>query len=711
MKRFNDSTTRGIPNARRMQGVTLLEVILAIAIFAFGMLALVQLQGNLTKASADANQRTVATNIAEEVIENTRSYEDVELEYVTLAGTVLNDTVPRGGLEYQVSAEITDFWWDPSIEDFVSTVAQNPPAPPAGLSQAYADHKLLAITVAWNSSQEFYVDDENTEVLGDGRVTLYEIIPSSPPILGAKIAADINAADGGPSVDYTPGLVPDIVRLALPDERFKESSTPEPDVIRTDESVETWFDVVTYNTINNATFLRREEFLVVTCECELVAGNFSNDERLGPTTWNGYDYSEGRTDLVKDYGVETVNASQSTYCGLCCRDHHDPDNARSDDLYRPYSGRKHEHYGFDKKSEMYLAGPGDTYVEACRMIRDDGFMRVTHDLEQAGFYTFPEGYLESSAGSQAYGGFVVTEAVAYYNSVVKNGSVPAFPTSPPAIPASSSDTATTLPTTPSETKPLSTDWQQLRSRGVYLDYLTIEAVENIGSCFDGLDGTGCINPAVDTSNSETVAMMYPFFDVQLTWLSRWNPADAYLGGPVMVTNEPLATNNTHDRGIAYLGGEQALPSSQIVATSHPGNLGVSGTGAIDPLYDEDTVEMTVHFAVSDAIPDPVSGTVFTGSLSTEVNKAKPSDFILTPSAGVYCGQTDTHFTCLVTTGAIEPTVKLSNYSQNMALFGCSDNLGILSNTTAETVFSLDPAGLGKTNAANIWVQRSMCVPQ
>jgi type II secretory pathway pseudopilin PulG len=694
-----------------MRGVTLLEVILAIAIFAFGMLALVQLQGNLTKASSDANQRTVATNIAEEVIENIRSYEDVELEYVVLAGTVLDGTVPRGGLNYQVSAEITDFWWDPSIEDFVSTEAQNPPAPPAGLSQAFADHKLLAITVAWNSSQEFYVDDENTEVLGDGRVTLYEIIPSSPPILGAKIAADINAPSGGPQVDYTPGEVPDIVRLALPDERFKESSTPEPDVIRTDESVETWFDVVTYNTINNATFLRREEFLVVTCECELVAGNSSNDERLGPTTWNGYDYTEGRNDLVKDYGVETVNASQSTYCGLCCRDHHDPANGAADDLYRPYSGRKHEHYGFDKKGDMLQAGPGDTYVEACRMIRDDGFMRVTHDLEQAGFYTFPEGYLESSTGSEAYGGFVVTEAVAYYNSVVKNGAAPAFPTSPPAIPASNSDTATTLPTTPSETKPLSTDWQQLRSRGVYLDYLTKEAVENIGSCFDGLDGTGCINPAVDTSNNDTVAMMYPFFDVQLTWLSRWNPADGYLGGPVMVTNEPLATNNAHDRGIASLGGEQTLPTSEIFATSHPGNLGVSGTGAIDPFYDDDTVEMTVHFAISDGIPDPVSGTVFTGSLSTEVNKAKPSDFILTPSTGVYCGQTDTHFTCLVTSGAIEPTVKLSNYSQNMALFGCSDNLGVMSNTTTETVFSLDPAGLGKTNAANIWVQRSMCLQQ
>ena len=57
-------------NGKRMAGSMLLEVVLAIAVFAFGMLALVQLQGNLTRSSADANTRTVATNIAEEVIEN-----------------------------------------------------------------------------------------------------------------------------------------------------------------------------------------------------------------------------------------------------------------------------------------------------------------------------------------------------------------------------------------------------------------------------------------------------------------------------------------------------------------------------------------------------------------------------------------------------------------------------------------------------------------
>ena len=51
-------------NGERMTGGMLIEVLLAIAVFAFGMLALVQLQGNLTRSSADATTRTVATNIA-----------------------------------------------------------------------------------------------------------------------------------------------------------------------------------------------------------------------------------------------------------------------------------------------------------------------------------------------------------------------------------------------------------------------------------------------------------------------------------------------------------------------------------------------------------------------------------------------------------------------------------------------------------------------
>ena len=60
------------------------------------------------------------------------------------------------------------------------------------------------------------------------------------------------AATGGtgglylPTVDYDPGSNPDIISISLGNNRFKESTTPVPKVIRADSLAETTFDVVTY---------------------------------------------------------------------------------------------------------------------------------------------------------------------------------------------------------------------------------------------------------------------------------------------------------------------------------------------------------------------------------------------------------------------------------------------------------------------------------
>ncbi len=62
---------------RGARGMTLLDVLLAIVIFVFGMLALTALQGNLTRSSTDANARTAATSIAEELIEDMRTFEQL----------------------------------------------------------------------------------------------------------------------------------------------------------------------------------------------------------------------------------------------------------------------------------------------------------------------------------------------------------------------------------------------------------------------------------------------------------------------------------------------------------------------------------------------------------------------------------------------------------------------------------------------------------
>ena len=59
------------------RGFSLMEVLIGIAIFAIGMLALASLQGALTRSTAEAKVRTTAINIAEQIIEGQRGFASV----------------------------------------------------------------------------------------------------------------------------------------------------------------------------------------------------------------------------------------------------------------------------------------------------------------------------------------------------------------------------------------------------------------------------------------------------------------------------------------------------------------------------------------------------------------------------------------------------------------------------------------------------------
>jgi len=726
-----------------MAGSMLLEVVLAIAVFAFGMLALVQLQGNLARSSADANTRTIAASIAEEFVERARGFTSVEAdattaawEYKEMTEAVLTTTVTRGGVLYTVTASVDDYWYDPDpdVANFIATPSDTPPEKLSHL--VYSDFKLLNLNVSWNDSPEFVVDDvpTNNVGLGSGSINIIEIVPGTPPILGAKVVAEDDGKPSGPPVPYHPGKAPDIIKLGLDNGVFKEATSPVPDLIHSDESVETWFDVVTYNQISaeSAIFLRREEFLAVTCECELQTPD-TGEGGLTPTLFNGYGYTEGKL-VKKNFGVEAQAAQQSDYCDICCRDHHDgaayggvvsldPQNPLDPGLvdsdpqslrYGPPSGgisSDHMHYGYTKKGEFVEADQdGDVYLEACRLIRKDGFMRVTQDFSQDGFYGFPEGYLETAEGALAYGTFVISAAEDYYGTNASSMIQPVETTPAYVIPASLEDwsNATNLPTVPSAVKPISTEDQQLRTRGVYLDYWTVEAQKNKADCFDGSDETVCINPYIDPAVSSPTEM-YPFFDVQLTWLTRWNEIDD-TADPVDVTNEPVETGNMHDRGRSFLAGSK-VGQSEVEATSHDGNLGLTATGPIAKDADAGVYENYSLFIIASNVDAsvPSDGFSISGSLGTEVNSVKPADFILTPGDDVHCGQTDTDYGCFVPFDAGDLTLTISNYVAKFSLWICSDNAALnaipSTRTDTETTFYLPPANV---SGANIWVQNSSC---
>ena len=71
------SSTWKRPGKFSSRGFTLIEVLVGMTIFALGMLALVNLQSNLARNSGDSNSRTVANNIAEEVIERFRTFSQI----------------------------------------------------------------------------------------------------------------------------------------------------------------------------------------------------------------------------------------------------------------------------------------------------------------------------------------------------------------------------------------------------------------------------------------------------------------------------------------------------------------------------------------------------------------------------------------------------------------------------------------------------------
>lgn len=699
----------------RQRGFSILEVLVGITIFALGILALAYLQGNLARSSGDANARTVAINMAEETIESMRAFSQVTSDGVNDA---FNDIVPAtqtrriGGVDFTMATQVTDFYYQPATDNFTTTR-------PAGVVNA--DMKRVVLDVSWDGGV-FTTGDGTSRNLGSGNVSVTDMISSITSPSGGKVV--LNASSGqlyGPPVDYSPGQNPDIIPIHLGENKFKESTTPLPDVIRRDELVETKFDVVTYSqTDDGSLFLRREEFLSVSCECTLkVAGEDAPGGRR-PTVWNGNDYTEGEF-VSKAYGV-SANNQQSIMCDVCCRDHHDGGTGSQDDPndpgraltnpFRdpgqyfddgPFDG-DHKHYNRDNSGNLTLVTTANsTYVEACRMIRKDGFFRVAQDFHQEGLNSFPEDYLDDSGEIEEYSDYV-TGAVAQFEADV--GATNGYEASPPSLvlphemdpevifPAAFPKNATSLPTNTGATE------QQLRARGIYIDYLSDE-LRVIVNCFDlGGDGASCGAPQANSALE-----VLPFFDVQLTWLSRWN--EAPVNHPVDVSNEAIEDNNNHSRGLAEVSAGEG--SSTVEASVHMSNLGFTGTDSIDPTYGYNLRYANLYVDANSSEPPPPMGTtIVQGNITSAVGGVKASDVEIS-SIGAQCDRTNEGFYCVLETGADERSLTVTNYEKrNKILRACSEVLEIdvyTAGTGAWTRFFLPNE---QTSNAHIVIREDTC---
>jgi len=726
----------------QQRGFNLLEVVIAIFVFAVGMLALSSLQGALTRSMADAKARTIGATLAEEDIESLRAFKQlvsdgVNFAYNDIADTSTTRTVE--GVSYTINRDVTDYYYDVTSDSFCSSGS----GCPTGV--LVSKFKEVAVTVDWSTgSPGFRAQDSSgnaTDIaLNSGSVTVTAAIPAMVTSASSRVAGESTSSIATPAVSYTPGQNPDIIAIELGSNKFKESLLPIPDVIRTDELVQTSFDVITYSSTDSGSyFLRREEFTAVSCECELHGRDADNQGRR-PVIWAGDEYARGGL-VTKPYGV-SANNQQSYLCDTCCRDHHDggysaddhPDTAVN--KYSPFKSSSeyflfgtfagdHKHYQDDGAT---VAGDGDKYLEACRMVRQDGFFRVAQDFRREDQYIMPADFLDDQNEIDLYSNYVTTAAAAFTAATY-----PDYETDPPCIGGPSPCVAepdmqpvyTADPNTiatdadgnptqfPSWTQlPFGADaasTEQLRSRGIYIDYLSSDLRTVITCLNNGGDASSCQTGDVvlDKTGSTNVLELVPFFDVQLTFLNRWNETPN--NSPVDTTNEPLADNNTHSRGVIT---ENALGSSTVKAISHRGNLGFTDTQAIDPYYSNYVSEADINVQALDSSgsgggsPYPTdSGNPLVGGTLTESIAGTPT-ILITEGGDAICDQTSNNWWCEVPASATSATVTVSDYGKkNFNYYACvSGWTPIAQDTagqTASTVFSLIGIAAGTYYTINI----------
>jgi hypothetical protein len=221
------------------------------------------------------------------------------------------------------------------------------------------------------------------------------------------------------------------------------------------------------------------------------------------------------------------------------------------------------------------------------------------------------------------------------------------------------------------------------------------------NCLDlGGDGESCEVPGVSSALE-----ILPFFDVQLTWLARWNETPN--NNPVDVTNEAVETNNAHSRGMANM--ETGFGYSTVNAAIHKGNLGLTGTDPIDLLYASHE-KARDHFmlAINSGTPPPLSTVLISGNITSAVGGVKAADVEISATEA-QCDRTNTGFECVIENAADSPRLTVSNYrKQGKTLVACSEVLDVHGSDTSSNPWTRFNLPMESTGVAHIVIREDTC---
>ncbi|MGB0205673.1 MAG: type IV pilus modification PilV family protein [Neptuniibacter sp.] len=540
---------------RRDAGFTLIEVLIALVVAVIGILAMIQLSGIFLKTVADSEQRTVAYAVAEQTIENLRSFDSLsgstagESYFVDISSSTASLTVASGLASYDF-----DIAWT-IADNIVASSALTPGASGA----VYRTLKQVDVVVSW-------------ELPEAGSVSLSSYIGGIDPNAAALTVDNISNIGGdSPDVGYTPGVAPEVIAVDVADGKLKETTKPLPEVTNKSQSTQVRFETITYTNTNTEIQLIQEDFVTVNCRCVLNTSG-------GTVTTPAYQrFEDADTPLTEVLGTSVSGATgteatlgggkvQSEFCGRCCANHHDTNsssvkyspqaNAASTGSSNTLShGVDHPHYTLTVSGGVLTyteAVHNSEYVEACRFKRIDGIYRLIQDWDLREVNVFPRAYLDSSSSA------ALADYVEYIKDLVKHEIFHEdIPLASVAASVLASTAEPTLTSVPSLTL-TSTGNDESISRSIYLD--NILSVEGLADYLLTLSAASVAE--------DTWLEFVPFNEINTTQLTKWNSTSTAIA---TVTDQPVA--ETYSRGHIYAVG---LGAASVAASAAQGNTGILG---------------------------------------------------------------------------------------------------------------------------------------
>lgn len=526
-----------IRRKRLASGFSLIEILIAVVILATGLLALTALQGRLAQASAEAKTRSRVASMLATRMEELRAgqYSNTVLDVNTTTGaTTTTFACTSGAPAWLCTAQTESGVAGLGVTQVVSRYSSAIGASAFGVSGAAAanlsipEFKRIQLTATWN------------DAAGNGhRLSISSDV--SPLSLSSSTIPNASGGGGGggtPIVRQDSPVTDGVIPLTVGNDATA-ASNPRPEVLELNGNnrkiVGTRFNVLTYQGDSGAVRIqRRVETSVIKCSCKYGRGGNQLDEiyreAQWPAVWDGTQYKLSKivaTDGAAPgaaFNSGPLDDDQSPLCTECCRDHHD--TATSTPKFDAERSAGVDKY--DLVAGLLVAqtntSSGD-YINACRLIRVDGFWRTASDAYSRHFALLPTKAKASAPTRPAGTGVPTTTAVTDYETFVKqylggvDGTSGAPPTNAGTLFAGYTSLAETSPAALALEVGSPADVRYLHARGLYIDHLESDARALI---VKALANKSRYCPSA-TTDAECVLLYLPVSTVNLTELAEWLP--------------------------------------------------------------------------------------------------------------------------------------------------------------------------------------------